>query len=94
MINQRLDYGFQAERRPAIVEMMIMQAPDWFYILQNGASSHQFNSYASVQHTNFASDNGLSPVQTKAIIWTNAAILSIRPRETYFNGILFEIQKF
>ena len=35
--------------------------------------------YASVQHANIASDNGLSPVQRQAIIWTNAAILSIIP---------------
>ena len=35
--------------------------------------------YASVQHINIASDDGLSPVRRQAIIWTNAAILSIRP---------------
>ena len=33
--------------------------------------------YVSVQHTNIGSDNGLSHVQCQAIIWTNAAILSI-----------------
>ena len=33
--------------------------------------------YASVKHTNIASDNGLSPVRRQAIIWINAAILSI-----------------
>ena len=49
---------------------------------------------ASVQHTNIGSDNGLSPVRRQAIIWTNAAILSIRPQETYFIEILFKIQKF
>ena len=34
---------------------------------------------ASAQHTNIASDNGLSPGQCQAIIWTNPAILPIRP---------------
>ena len=50
--------------------------------------------YASVQHTNITSDNGLLPVQHQAIIWTNAAILSIRPKGTYFHEILFKIQVF
>ena len=40
------------------------------------------------------SDNGLLPGRRKAIIWTNADILSIRPQGIYFNEILFEIQKF
>ena len=40
------------------------------------------------------SDNGLSPVRCQAIIWTNAAILSIRPYGTYFSEISFTIQKF
>ena len=35
--------------------------------------------FVSVQHTNIASDNGLLPVRRQAIIWTHAAILSIRP---------------
>ena len=38
----------------------------------------QWRIYASVQHTDIASDNGLSPVRRQAIIWTNAATLSIR----------------
>ena len=50
--------------------------------------------YASVKHTNIASDNGLLPVWHQAIIWTNAAIMSIRPQRTYFSEILFEIGKF
>ena len=49
---------------------------------------------ASVQYTNIASDNGLSPVRHQAIIRTNVAILSIRPYPTYFNEILFKTQKF
>ena len=39
----------------------------------------EWHIYASVQHTNFASDNDLLPVWNQAIIWTNAVILSIRP---------------
>ena len=48
---------------------------------------------ASVQHTNIGSGNGLSPVQDQAIIWTNAAILSMRPKRAYFSEISFKIQK-
>ena len=40
------------------------------------------------------SGNGLVPFQHQAIIWTNADTLSIRPQGTYFNEILFQIQKF
>ena len=47
-----------------------------------------------MQHTNIASDNSLSPVWRQAIMWTNAAILSIRPKGTYFNEIFFKIQTF
>ena len=41
--------------------------------------------------TIIASDNGLSPVQRQAIIWTNAGILLIRPLGTNFSEILIEI---
>ena len=37
----------------------------------------KWDIYVSVQHTNIASDNGLSPGHCQAIIWTNAAILAI-----------------
>ena len=50
--------------------------------------------YTSVNGVSFGSDNGVSPVRRQAMIWTNAAILSIRPQRTYFNEILFEIQIF
>ena len=38
------------------------------------------------------SDNGLSPGQRQAIIWTNDRILSIRPLATNFNETLIGIQ--
>ena len=38
--------------------------------------------------------NGLSIIWRQAIIWTNDDILSIRPYETHFGQILFEIQNF
>ena len=41
-----------------------------------------------------ASDNGLSPVRRQAIIWTNAAILSIKPWGTYFSDMLSKIRNF
>ena len=44
--------------------------------------------------TIIGSDNGLSPGQHQAVIWTSAAILSIRPEGTYFSEILFKIKKF
>ena len=34
---------------------------------------------SSVKHADIDSDNGLSPVRRQAIIWTNAALLSIKP---------------
>ena len=54
----------------------------------------EWRIYASVQYTNISSYNGLSPVRRQAIIRTNVAILLIRPYGTYFNEILFKIQKF
>ena len=44
--------------------------------------------------TIIGSDNGLSPGQRQAIIWTNARILLIRPSGTNFSEILIEIHKF
>ena len=41
-----------------------------------------------------ASDNGLSPGQRHAIIWTNAGILVIRSLGTNFSEILMEIHTF
>ena len=48
----------------------------------------------SVNQVSIDSDNGLLPGPHQAIIWTNADMLLIRPQGTYFNEILFEIQKF
>ena len=39
----------------------------------------EWHIYMPVKHANIGSDNGLLPVQCQVIIWTNAAILSIRP---------------
>ena len=44
--------------------------------------------------TSIASDNGLSPGQRQAIIWTNAGILLIGPLGTNFSEILSEIHTF
>ena len=44
--------------------------------------------------TIIGSDNGLSPGRRQAIIWTNAAILSIGPLGTNFSEILIEIPIF
>ena len=42
----------------------------------------------------YASNNGLSPVQRQAIIWSNADLLSIRPFGTNFSENSTEIQNF
>ena len=44
--------------------------------------------------TTIGSDNGLSPGQRQAIIWTIAGILLIGPLGTNFNDILIGIQTF
>ena len=44
--------------------------------------------------TSIGSDNGLSPGQPQAIIWTNAGILLIGPLGTNFSEIVIEIQTF
>ena len=49
---------------------------------------------AYMRQFNIPTDNDPSPVRRLAIIWTNAAIMSIKPQGTYFGEILFEIQKF
>ena len=41
---------------------------------------------------NIGSDNGLSPVRRQTVIWTTAAILSIRPWGTHLREILIKIQ--
>ena len=49
--------------------------------------------YASAKHADIGSDNGLSPVQHQAIIWSNDAILSIRPLWTHFKRNFAENSK-
>ena len=44
--------------------------------------------------TTIGSDNGLSPGQCQAIIWTSARILLIGPLGINFSGILIRIQTF
>ena len=42
---------------------------------------------------NIGPNNGLSPIQCQAIIWTNARLLSIGPLGTNFSEILIKIKK-
>ena len=62
--------------------------------------SHCLSHWGRVTHkcvsklTIIGSDNGLSPNQRQAIIWTNAGILLIRPIGTNFSEILIEIHIF
>ena len=61
---------------------------------------HPLTHWGRVTHicdsklTIIGSDNGLPPARRQAIIWTNAAILLIRPLETNFREILIEIYIF
>ena len=50
--------------------------------------------YASVNQVSIGWDNGLSPIQHQAIIWTYAGMLLIAPLGTNFSEILIEIQTF
>ena len=45
-----------------------------------------------MNYGNIASYNGLAPARRKAIIWTNAALLSIGNLGTNFAEIVIEIQ--
>ena len=52
----------------------------WEYAAgDSGNGLHSNIQLIILQHTNIGSDNGLVPNRRQAIIWTNAAILSIRP---------------
>ena len=50
--------------------------------------------YASVNQVSIGSNNGLSPDQRQAIIWTNARISLIGPLGTKFNEFRIKIQNF
>ena len=52
----------------------------------------EWRIYASAEHTNIASDNGLSPVRRQAVIWTSAATLSTRSHLTWFSEIVCKLK--
>ena len=52
------------------------------------------HAYASENGSSISSDNGLSPDQCEAIIWTNAGILLIEHLGRNFNEIQIKIQNF
>ena len=52
------------------------------------------DSFMSVNWVIIGSGNGLPLVRWQAITSTNAALLSIRPQQTYFKENIFENQKF
>ena len=71
-----------------------------FYIFTNQSTTVCLTHWARVTHicvsklTIIGSDNGLSPGQCQAIIWTNAAMLLIRTWGTNFSEIVTEIHVF
>ena len=90
--------------------MLLVQVMAWchqatcHYLIQCWQSSMSAYSITRLQWVNslicvrkltiLGPDNGLSPGQCQAIIWTNAGILLIRPLETNFSEILIEIHIF
>ena len=70
----------------------------WHLYIESGTSN--LTHWGRVTHicvskiTIIASDNGLSPGQHQAIIWTNAGIWSMGPLGTNFSEILIEIHTF
>ena len=76
----------------------------WKFHLRNGGRFVQgsmyklieaeWRIYVRVNQPIIGSDNGLSPSQRQAIIWTNAGILLIRTFGTNFSEILSEIHTF
>ena len=77
-----------------LVSASISYYTQWHMYTEYQLISPKFHIYASVNWVNIISGNGLSPRQHRAIIWTNADILSIRPKGIYSNEIIFEIQIF
>ena len=65
-----------------------------------GWDLHDLTHWGGVTHicvsrlTTVGSDNGLSPGQCQAVIWTNAGILIIWPLGTNFSEILIKIHMF
>ena len=76
--------------KPLSEPMMVRLALIQWRLTHWGRVTHECVCKLSI----IVSDNGLSPDRHQALIWTNVAILSIRHLETYFDEILFKIQKF
>ena len=83
----------------------ISTGPQWDWLVERRLLSKLYTTnpltpWGRVMHicvsklTITGSDNGLLPGQHQAIIWTNAAILLIKPLATNFNEILIEIHTF
>ena len=66
------------------------QIPNIFLITHWGRVTHICVSKLTI----IGSDNGLSPGQRQAIVWTNAGILLIGPLGTNFSEILIQIDTF
>ena len=69
----------------------LTSSPETLFVLTHwGRVTHKCVSKLTI----IGSDNGLSPDQRQAIIWTNAGLLSIGPLGTNFSEILIEILTF
>ena len=62
----------------------------WLFLTHWGRVTHICVGKLTI----IGSDNGLSPEQRQAIIWTNAGILLIEPLGTNFSETVIEIQTF
>ena len=74
---------------PGLYLCMCLLPVCWYWPIEA-----EWRIYVSVNYIIIGSDNGLSPGQCQAIIWTNAGILSNRPSGTNFSEILIEIHTF
>ena len=91
-----------SEKSSGIILCMQPANERWCYSLIGWAhiENDPLTHWGQVMHfcvgnlTIIGSDNGLSPGQRQAIVWTNAGILLIGPLWTNFSEILFRMQIF
>ena len=104
VVNHVWIYEFMNLRRPRIARFSnigLVHIPVALKILVNCSMisvkifqliEAKWHIHASLNWVIIGSNNGLSPVQRQAIIWTNAGILLIGPLDTNFSEILIVIQ--
>ena len=77
--SQPLDTNGLVHWQPGISSPSTDDAPMHFQWFMGQLIEAEWRIYVSVNYAIIGSDNGLSPGQRQAIIWTNAGILLIGP---------------